>query len=105
MSLCRHRSSMGRVNLPSVDTAIYVVEDTRGRVMYVGKTQRRGQNSVAARIAEHLSDPEKGATWQSVTIFPLEPETPACEVARIEGNIGFDLRPAMSKQHPRDWMN
>jgi len=82
-----------------VGTAVYVVVDAEGRTCYVGSV-RRDSGGLASRLAEHLSNPAKRATWHTVWVVPLRPEVPTAEVRRIEGVIGAHLGPYASRQLP-----
>ena len=59
----------------------------RPRVLYVGRADRAHTGGdVADRVSSHLrSSKEPAIAW--VTVIPLSKETPAEEIARIEGDI------------------
>ena len=80
-------------------TAVYVVVGGDGRCCYVGSVGRRA-GGLAERIAEHLSDAAKRATWHTVWVLPLRADTVLPEVRRIEGVVGAHLRPHRSRRLP-----
>ncbi len=81
-------------------SAVYIVEDASGNCRYVGSVCR-GVGGLAARIAEHLTDPIKCELWHRVWVLPLRPETPEVEVRRIEGVVGAHLPRLGSQRLPR----
>ncbi len=80
-------------------TAVYVVLGDDGRCCYVGSVDR-ATGGLAGRIAEHLSDPAKRATWHTIWVVPLRPGTALAEVRRVEGVVGAHLRPNLSRRLP-----
>lgn len=77
--------------------AVYVVCAWSGKILYVGSTTV----GVSLRIAQHLRGVERTLDWTTVYVIPLDDDTPAETVRRIEGRVGVDAGPVRSKALPR----
>jgi hypothetical protein len=80
-------------------TAVYIAVGPDGQCQYVGSAWRPN-GAMSERIAEHLRDPVKRATWHAIWVIPLQPDMPRAEVRRLEGVVGAHLRPRQSRRLP-----
>lgn len=80
-------------------TAVYIALDAGGQCCYVGSVCR-AIGGLRERVAEHLGDPVKRATWHMIWVLPLVADSPRDEVRRIEGVVGAHLGPAFSYRLP-----
>lgn len=80
--------------------AVYLACDTAGHCLYVGSVARQAGSGLAARVAEHLADPNKRAAWDHLWVIPLRPETDVSHVRRIEGIVGAHIGPSHNRRLP-----
>lgn len=87
---------------PAVDSAIYVVEDTAGRIDYVGKVHRPGdQAAMVDRLRSHFRDYTRRSTWMVLYVFELKPALDLDHVYDLEGRAIRALLPGSNKVVPR----
>lgn len=80
--------------MPDASCAVYVAEDARGAVCYVGSVCRPDDSSgLASHIGEYLTDLPMTGKWDRVYVLPLHGDTPEPEVRRIGGDIAGWLLP------------
>ncbi len=80
--------------MPDASCAVYVVEDVRGAVCYVGSVCRPDDNRGLARhIGEYLAELPMTDKWARVYALPLSGDTQEAEVRRIGGDIAGWLLP------------
>ncbi|KXO93038.1 hypothetical protein AXK58_14300 [Tsukamurella tyrosinosolvens] len=75
---------------------VYVVLDAAGTPAYVGQTSQ----ALRERFRGHLRSPDKSAVFACVATIPLDPDTPALVVNRIERVARTLLRPTMGRAWP-----
>lgn len=78
--------------------AVYIAADCANVVRYVGSARRNG--SVADRIQEHVLN-GRADYWTRLMVVPLQPDTEADLVRKIEGRVGTVLRPLDVLRLPR----
>ncbi len=83
--------------LPAARTAIYITEKKNGRTAYVGQTRQ----GAARRISQHVREWDRAAGWAWLWVIPLLDNTPNNELNRIEGRIGYWLRPVDCLRLPK----
>jgi hypothetical protein len=77
---------------------IYIVTDSWGRVLYIGKVQRADPGAIRRRLAcHHRLTPD----WDAVWLLPLADETPHTTVRRIEAAMIAAYRPPLNIHHAR----
>lgn len=78
--------------------AVYIAADRANIVRYVGSARRNG--SVADRIQEHVLS-GRANCWTRLMVVPLQLDTGADLVRKIEGRVGVVLRPLDVLRLPR----
>jgi hypothetical protein len=78
--------------------AVYIAADRASIVRYVGSARRNG--SVADRIQEHVLT-GRADRWTRLMVVPLQLDTEADLVRKIEGRVGAVLRPLDVLRLPR----
>lgn len=84
---------------PWVKTAIYVVCDPHRIVRYVGSVARNDQ-TVTARIRDHVRTRDGAPNWTQLTILPLRDGTQQRLVRQAEGLVGRVLNPLDNDKLP-----
>ncbi|WP_406727847.1 hypothetical protein WJ438_29080 [Streptomyces sp. GD-15H] len=80
--------------MPDSSCAVYIAEDTRGAVCYVGSVCRPDDgHGLANHIGEYLAELPMTDKWARVYVLPLRGATPEPEVRRIGGDIAGWLLP------------
>ncbi|MEU6358301.1 MULTISPECIES: hypothetical protein [Streptomyces] len=88
--------------MPGASCAVYVVEDSRGTVCYVGSVCRPyDMCGLASHIGEYIADLSMTGKWARVYVLPLGEDTPEADVRRIGGDIAGWLLPYDRERWPQ----
>lgn len=88
--------------MPNANCAVYVVEDARGVVCYVGSVCRPDdRGALASHIGEYLAELPMTDKWARVYALPLGGGTPEPEVRRLGGDIAGWLLPYDRERWPQ----
>lgn len=80
--------------MPDASRAVYIAEDGRGAVCYVGSVCRPDDSQgLASHIGEYLAELAITDKWSRLYALPLRGDTPESEVRRLAGDIAGWLLP------------
>jgi excinuclease UvrABC nuclease subunit len=95
-------AELGATTLPIRSRGVYIIENARGRCVYVGKVaSTRDAGRLASRIREHLrQSPAKVTQFNAVFFVPVRVTTSDARIQQLEGQIARHMRPLLGQKWP-----